>query len=158
MTRLAWGALMLWLVVVVAGSGLAWVAIDEAGRSVGSSEPTTAAPLPTASATRRPSTTPSTTRTPAPSHTRTPSTPTRTRPAAPERVRTWSGTPGSVTVACRGSVASLRSATPADGWRAEREDDVPGVQVKFEGSENSILVGATCDSGGVPRFRVVADE
>jgi len=63
-----------------------------------------------------------------------------------------------VTVACRGSVASLRSATPADGWRAEQEDDGPGVQVKFEGSENSVIVGATCDSGGLPTFRVVADD
>jgi hypothetical protein len=165
-TRMAWGGVLLWLFVVVAGSAVAWVAIDEAGRGIGSSEPSfTASAGPTGSATTPPRSTPTHRPSPTsrPSSTRptsgptTGATPTTSGPTAVERVRTWSGTAGTVTVACRGAAASLRAATPADGWRAEREDSGPGVRVKFERGETTTVVTATC-AGGVPRFRVGADD
>jgi hypothetical protein len=72
--------------------------------------------------------------------------------------RTWTGTPGSVTVACTGAVGVLRGASPVDGWVVERDDHPEEeVEVKFEKSEVEIQVKASC-VGGVPKFRVETDN
>lgn len=176
-------ATVAWVGVVLAGSGVTWFAIDRAGQQVtdGSSglatEPAVvstvgAAPsVPETSAMTTTTTTTATTTT-GPSPTRsgaTPSAPTssvtkratpRTSAPAPARTvtRTWSGTPGSVTVACTGSVGVLRGASPVDGWVVERDDHPEEeVEVKFEKSEVEIQVKASCVDG-VPEFRVESDD
>lgn len=161
-----------WVAVVLAGSGLTWVAIDRAGQQVtdGSSGlATSPAVIGTVGAAP---TAPATSATAAPSPTRSgaspsaPTSPTTKRatprssapPPARTVTRTWSGAPGSVTVACTGAVGVLRGASPVDGWVVERNDDPEDeVEVKFEKGEVEIKVKATC-VGGVPKFRVETDN
>lgn len=164
-----------WVAIVLAGSGLTWVAIDRAGQQVtdGSSglatEPAVVSTVGVAPSMPA-SSDPAKTTSPAPTTSgATPSTPpssptkrATTRPPAPPPARTvtrtWSGAPGSVTVACTGVVGVLRGATPVDGWVVERNDEPEDeVEVKFEKGEVEIKVKATC-VGGVPKFRVETDN
>lgn len=174
-------AMVAWVGVVLAGSGVTWFAIDRAGQQVtdGSSglvtEPavvSTVGAAPIGPATSAPTTSTAPTATTAPSPTRSGATPSapassvtkratpRTSAPPPARTvtRTWSGTPGSVTVACTGSVGVLRGASPVDGWVVERDDHPEEeVEVKFEKSEVEIQVKASCVDG-VPEFRVESDD
>lgn len=173
MTRMVWGGAVLWVAVVVIASALAWVAIDQAGRQVSASgilispgaasvSSAQASRTPPPRPTRRPASEPShpQSSTNAPATTRPPivtAVPTRT-PAAPTRVRSWSGSAGTVTVSCNGTTAQLISASPADGWRAERQAVAGGVGVQFDrGDTSQMLLSATC-SGTGPVFKVVVDE
>lgn len=156
-----WGGVALWMAIVVAGSGLAWFAIDRAGRQVSTAEPlvpdrTGATSTPDTAA---PSPTPTTHPTTPTSSTPTPTVPTPT--AAPSRspttehprFRTWTGTAGSVTVSCSGSQSRLVGASPADGWRAERQESDDDISVTFERNEVEVEVQARCTASG-PVFEV----
>lgn len=75
-------------------------------------------------------------------------------PASRTVTRTWSGSPGRITVSCSGDRASLVSTSPADGWRVDVGSRGPDqVQVEFkqgeEGSEAQVT--ASCVAGS-PRF------
>jgi len=164
-----------WVVVVIAGSALTWVAISRAGGQV-TADPSAEvtqpavigtvgpAPMPTRTprhprSTHPTSTTSETTSgpsTPPPTRTASPiPTPSRTPSTAPQTVtRTWSGQAGSVTVACTGATARFRSASPSNGWSFERSDDSGSeVEVTFQRDQTEVQVKASC-VGGVPRFRV----
>lgn len=135
MKKWVWGATTFWIAVVAAGSALAWFAIDGAGRQVTPAEPlTSTTPRPTAT-TALPSTSPA-----------------PTAPGAP-RLGTWNGRAGTVTVGCSGRRGRLVAATPADGWRVEREDSASQVRVVFERSETEVRVRADCSAQG-PGFHV----
>lgn len=72
--------------------------------------------------------------------------------------RTWAGTGGRVTVSCRGSRASLVSATPADGWSVEvGSRGGEEVEVGFRRSDSEVQVQGRCDAG-TPRFSVERDD
>ena len=181
MSRRMWTfAVAAWVAVVIAGSGLTWIAIERAGDQVtvapesadatrppvlgtlgpaptaGSTAPSKpsgtssavarpTSPAPTASSTRA-----GTTTAPAPG----PSPKSSPQPAARTEVRTWAGSPGSLTVACTGGQVSFRSASPSNGWSLERDGSTDSeLEVTFKSGESEVQVRATC-SGGEPRFRV----
>lgn len=166
-----------WLAVVIAGSALTWVAIDRAGQQVtgspgaSSTQPAVVGTVGTAptsgpsarqspAATRSAEPTTSAAPTSAPAPTRT-SSPGRSGSSAPKpapvvrtETRTWTGAPGWVTVACTGSRATLKAASPNDGWSLERGDTYgDDIEVKFSSGGTEVQVKATC-VGGVPRFGV----
>lgn len=169
-------AVAAWVAIVIAGSGVTWLAIDRAGQQVSSnplsSVPTqpivvgTVGPAPKSSA--KPSRTPSRTATPTAVPTGSTSTSatttsrptsrpsahdTSSAPLAHTETRTWSGAPGSLTVSCTGQQARLKGATPSDGWSVERGDTSgDNIEVKFENGESEVQVRATCVDG-VPRFQ-----
>ena len=151
MKRWMWAGAALWLAIVGIGAGLAWIAIDGAGRQVTASEPltpdrTSAASTPT---TGLPSATPT-----EPASGPTPTTATsQPAPTDRPRFRTWTGAAGSVTVSCTGLRAQLKGATPADGWRVERTESGAEVRVRFERNEVETRVEARCSPSG-PVFEV----
>lgn len=86
---------------------------------------------------------------------RTPS-PTASAPSgqANARSRTWSGSSGTVTTACRGEAIVLRAASPADGWRVRAsEGGGSQVEVQFVSGGREVQVHSEC-SNGVPTFEV----
>ena len=131
--RLAVLAVVAWMLVVVTGSSVVWSVVRRAGDEVVAATPD--APR---SATSTPSATGST-------------------GARPEEA-TWSGTPGSVTVVCRGERIRLIRAIPSpDGYAVEVEEDGPSrVRLHFEGREehdgDEIELAAVCEDAR-PRFR-----
>jgi hypothetical protein len=177
-----------WVAVVIAGSGLTWIAIERAGDQVtvapesadatrpavlGTLGPAPTAPgMPSESGATPSGTTPSGT----PGR---PSSPTTSSPSAPltragtatprppgptvqsvpqtavrTEMRTWSGTPGSLTVSCTGGQVSFRSASPSNGWSFERDGSSgEEIEVTFKSGESEVQVRATC-AGGVPQFSV----
>jgi hypothetical protein len=167
-------AVTAWVVVVIAGSALTWVAIDRAGRQVtgsptaGETQPVVvgtigSAPTMTRTPTHKPSAgatasatpqhTPDASPVPAPTRSNSPSAPKTSTSTARTETRTWSGAAGSVTVSCTGRTARLKGTSPSDGWHVEVSDSSGGeVQVKFEREESEVQVKATC-VGGVPRFQ-----
>ena len=176
-------AVAAWVAVVIAGSGLTWIAIERAGDQV-TATPEAAGPtqppvlgtvgtaptaaVPSRTPTRSASPTPATAAPTRPAPSATPSTPV-TRPSyqpssqpAPSpavrtQVRTWSGGAGSLTVACTGRQVSFRSATPSNGWTIERGGSSgEDLEVTFKSGEGEVQVRAAC-SGGVPQFRVESD-
>lgn len=164
--KMAWGGTALWVLVVLAGSGVAWVAIDQAGQQVTvvgpsivpSTRPVTAAPVRTPSSTAKPTRTATaapSTRTSSPTVRPSPSR--ASTPAPRTRVRSWNGTAGTVTVSCTGAVLRLVGATPADGWRVEREASRSEITVKFERESAEIEVQARC-AQGTPTFRAGSDS
>ena len=172
---MAWGGAALWVVVVLAGSGVAWVAIDQAGQQVTVVGPSivpsvraqTIAPVPRTSHTPKPTRQATLTPTPAPASS-SPARPTvrptarpaptkASTPASRTRVRSWNGAAGTVTVSCTGTDLRLIGATPADGWRVERETTRSEITVKFEQESREVHVQAHC-SQGTPVFRVESDN
>jgi len=172
-------AVTAWVVVVIAGSALTWVAIDRAGNQV-TGNPTPdqtqpavvgtigAAPTRTHSpkhgprATRtspagpRATTLPSRTPSATPTSTRPGGSPSKTAASSPVQTetRTWSGAAGTVTVSCTGRTARLQGTSPGDGWHVDVGDSSGGeIEVTFKSSETEVQVQATC-VGGVPRFHV----
>jgi hypothetical protein len=167
---------LLWLAVVVVVAGLTWRVIDSAGRDVLTSG--APSPLPAAGTTPQAdggssavepqdATGPSSDSTPrstwSAGSTATPEAPTpHPPPDQPEtQVRSWQGSAGTVTTACRGAAISLQSVTPNDGWQVEVDDRGPGrvrVELTSRGDdEQETRVEAAC-SGGVPRFEVRTDD
>jgi hypothetical protein len=173
-------AVTTWLAVVCIGGELTWLVVGDAGRRVSAHTETPAGgvpavngveSVPSAGLSTRP------TARPKPRSSRTHPTPTDApathrvsrSPAAPPRrkkpaasgapsagtsqqTRTWRGEPGTVTASCQGSRISLRSTSPADGWRAEPDSSGPQrVVVTFKSEEREVDVRAVC-SRGVPRF------
>jgi hypothetical protein len=128
-------------------------------RSAGSSS----GPAAGGAATTRPSPTPG-----APTPGQTPSALTTTKrpgtsttqapaPGPRTEIRTWSGTPGFVTVSCTGALAVRKGASPSDGWSFEAGDaSGDSVEVTFRNGGTEVQVHATC-VGGVPRFSVESD-
>ncbi len=181
--RMLMGGLAMWLGVILVGSGITWLVIDQVGRSVvtdhsaladpaprgpegtsATSRTASPTPKPAAKRTARPTKSPSAPQSSATAPTETPKPAGSTRsqePAPPRTVtRTWSGPAGRVTVSCSGSRATLMSASPSDGWRVEVEKRGPvEVEVSFsqsgEGGESH--VHADC-SGGQPQFKVEQDH
>jgi hypothetical protein len=171
-------AVTAWVVVVIAGSALTWVAIDRAGRQVTGNpaavetQPVVVgtigtAPTKTRTPTRKPSSaatsvTPqhpaSASPTPRPTRSHSPSaTKTSASEADRTQTRTWSGAAGSVTVACTGRTARLKGTSPSDGWHVEVGNSSGGeVEVTFKKNEAEVQVKATC-VGGVPRFQAESD-
>jgi hypothetical protein len=69
-------------------------------------------------------------------------------------VRTWSGTGGTITVACTAATIRLTGASPDDGWRVEQGSRGPEqVEVTFASGTREVQVQASC-SRGAPSFRV----
>ncbi|RNM15770.1 hypothetical protein EFL26_06190 [Nocardioides pocheonensis] len=124
------------------------------------STPSPSSPAHTRTPTARPSRTPSSTAPPSarptgsgPTKQASPSTKTAA-PAQRIETRTWTGSAGFVTVSCTGSLATLKGASPADGWSYERGDDSgDSVEVKFTNGGTEVQVHATC-VGGTPQFHV----
>ena len=123
-----------------------------------------ATPSPGHAATGAPSTPPSPSVTPSTVRpTPRPPTPTKSSGTAPTQTsqpspstqtRTWSGTPGFVTVACTGTQAVRKGASPSDGWSFEAGDaSGDSIEVTFRNGDTEVQVRATC-SGGVPQFSV----
>lgn len=146
-----------WVLVVAAVAAVTFVVVDRAGRGVGqASAARTVAPLPSRSVSPPPSpgpatstATPSSTPTPvtarsaaAPSPTRTSRrpTPTPTPAVRPAGTRTASFTTegGTVVASCAGTVLTLGSITPRDGWRFEKESEHGGLEVKFTAREEDV--------------------
>lgn len=124
------------------------------------------APSNDASATSSPSTTP-TPSTPSaspsePSPSATPDPPTEqpSTPAIAER-RTWQGQAGSIVAACDSTGIRLVSAQPANGFRAEAQNEDGMLKIDFEGREDEsgtdVSVVARC-VGGVPSFVVRGED
>jgi len=178
MSRRMWVlAVLAWVGVVIAGSALTWIAIDRAGQQVtgspasttttqppviGTVGPPPTGPTPSAPGQSGPSAStsaPLPTTSPSPTHAPTTrpgtSTPrTSSPPVTRTETRTWSGTGGWLTVSCTGGRATLKSASPNDGWSFERGDDAgDAIEVKFEGGDTEVKVRATCVAG-VPQFHV----
>jgi hypothetical protein len=165
----------IWLAAVVTVAGIAWLAINTAGRQV------TAAPISAPIGTRLPATpSGSALLSPVPSATPTvpkststrsspPIRPTRTATAKPKNTTgsdpTWTGpatitgmfstTAGRVKVNCTGRQISLAGgyAQPAPGWSVRVQSDGPRqVQVLFQiHNQQAVVVFAHC-SGGRPQF------
>jgi hypothetical protein len=174
-------AVSAWVAVVIAGSGLTWIAIERAGDQVTVTPESADATRPPVLGTLGPAPTVGTTATSSGTPSGTPTTATRpsspspvapsTRPgttapapasspkpppppAARTEVRTWSGAAGSLTVSCTGAQLSFRSASPSNGWSLERDGSSNSeIEVTFKSGESEVQVRATC-SGGVPQFRV----
>lgn len=74
-----------------------------------------------------------------------------TKPPAPSPTlvaRTWNVEGGVVSVACSNQVITLRSASPADGWRVRIESRGPDrVKVEFVAAEREISVSGVCVAG-----------
>jgi hypothetical protein len=127
-------AVLAWVAVVAAASGVTWAVINAAGQQVlaGGELPSQVQVPPSA-----------------------PAKPTAPAPApAPsqQRTRTWEGSAGSVTVRCSGRGASLQSASPDDGYGVEVGSRGPGeVEVTFKGGGGEVQVKGTC-AAGTPRF------
>ena len=145
-----------WILVVAAVAAVTFVVVDRAGRAVGqASAARTVAPLPsrsvspppapspaTRTATPSSTPTPATARTTAPSPTRTSSRPAPTptpavRPAA-TRTASFTTEGGTVVASCAGTVLTLGSITPRDGWRFEKESEHGGLEVKFKAREEDV--------------------
>ena len=186
MSRRMWAfAVAAWVAVVIAGSGLTWIAIERAGDQVtvapesadatrppvlgtlgpaptsGSTAPTGTPAATPPVVTRSPSSGPATQSTrpgPTTAPTTSPSEKSSPQPAARTEVRTWSAAPGSLTVACTGAQLSFRSASPSNGWSLERDEPSGSeIEVTFKSGESEVQVRATC-SGGAPQFRVESDS
>lgn len=182
MSRRMWAiAVAAWVAVVIVGSAVTWIAIERAGDQVSATPesaettqppvlgtvgpaPSTAPGTPTTSVAPTPH--PSTVGTAGPTASSRPSTTPRpatafpkpsSQPAPRTVVRTWSGAPGSLTVACTGGQVSFRSATPSNGWSFERNGSSgEDIEVTFKSGESEVQVLAIC-SGGVPQFRVQSE-
>ena len=146
-----------WVLVVAAVAAVTFVVVDRAGRGVGqASAARTVAPLPSEASSLPPSPTPSPTSAPVRPTTSTP-TPTRTAPPAPTRTsrppapvttptlrlaetRTASFTTegGTVVASCAGTVLTLGSITPRDGWRFEKDVEHGALEVKFASSAEDV--------------------
>lgn len=153
MNKVAWGGAALWLLVVTVGAGVAWIAIDRAGQQISTSGPSLSTPSPAPTDTTRVPATPRSSQ--PPSTASSPTAPTSPTPA--RAVRTWSGQPGSLTVACVGTTGRLVSATPADGWRVDHGGSDSRVEVTFESGAKEVEVRATCATTK-PVFEVRADD
>lgn len=136
-------SVVVWCLVVAAGSSLVWVIISGAGQDfVGQDR---ALPDTSASTTVPPATGSTTT---------SPSTDASTEAATST---TWSGSAGVVTTRCNGSRISLVRALPsADGYVVEVKDRGPDeVDVEFEGRGDETVpetrVRARCVDG-TPRY------
>ncbi len=141
-------AVVAWVAVVAAASGLTWAVISSAGQQALSGDRlTTPDALPEPSPlTASPPTVPAPT---APVPTITPS---RTAPTYVERV--WRGTAGTVVARCVGGRLDLRSATPNDRYHVDVEASGPDeLEVGFDSELDEVKVRGTC-RGGVPRFDV----
>jgi hypothetical protein len=173
-------AVTVWVAVVIAGSALTWLAIDRAGQQVTGS-PTASetqppvvgtigpAPISTASPSSRhsggtprssgpaapTSASPTARATSAVPTKRPSSSATKTSSVAPRTVtRTWTGAAGFVTVTCSGAQATLKGASPADGWSYEPGDESgDSVEVKFSNGTTEVQVRGSC-VGGTPQFTV----
>ncbi len=175
-------AVTAWVVVVIAGSALTWVAIDRAGSQVtGNPDPAETQPAvvgtlgsaptrthspkdgpsATSTAPASPRRTPSRTPSPTAGATRPDATsPSKTAASSPVQTetRTWSGAAGSVTVACNGRTAQVRGTFPSDGWHVEvGHSSGSEVEVTFKKDQAEVQVQATCVAG-VPRFRVESGD
>lgn len=133
---------VVWLLVVAGASLVTWTVIDAAGRDVvnASAEQGSASPRP-----GPPSDAPTVEPTAGARH-----------PSPRVRVATWEGAAGSVVVRCRGPVASLASATPADGWAVEVADRGPDrveVELRRDDPDGRARLRAACVRG-IPGFTV----
>jgi hypothetical protein len=137
---------VVWLLVVAGASLVTWTVIDAAGRDVvnASAEQGSASPRPTST---------SDAPTDAPTEEPTAGAP---HPSTRPRVATWEGAAGSVVVRCRGPVASLAAATPADGWAVEVADRGPErveVELRRDDPDGRARLRAECVRG-IPGFTV----
>lgn len=75
-------------------------------------------------------------------------------PAVPAAVPgQWTGSAGSVAVACTGSSISLQAASPAAGYEVETDKSGPEeVEVQFESDDAETEVEAVCGADGVAHF------
>src|SRR5690349_2422999 len=133
---------VVWLLVVAGASLVTWTVIDAAGRDVVN------ASAGQRSASPRPGPT-------SDAPTAEPTTGAR-HPTPRARVATWEGAAGSVVVRCRGPVASLAAATPADGWGVEVADRGPDrveVELRRDDPDGRVRVRSAC-LRGIPRLTV----
>jgi hypothetical protein len=154
---------LVWLLAVGFGAGLAWFAVDRAGRAV--LDPSVATQrLPVLAASTAP--TVSASPTPAPPSPATSSPDTSSRPSS--TVSQPSGpvaaaqptAGGTVAVRCDGAAVKLSYATPRPGWSTQVRDAGPDeVRVRFErgghgGEHTQIDIRATCTASSRPVFDV----
>ncbi|MGZ5416378.1 MAG: hypothetical protein ACXWDI_04295 [Nocardioides sp.] len=179
--------ILVWILVVAVVSGVTWAVIDSAGDTllagdtqVGETQPPPPPPPASASASSPAGTSPQASRTtqpgpsgepsgtssPSRSPAAQPSSPTTTadspRPGLTQSAsgveRVWEGQPGLVAVRCEDARATLKSASPNNGYRVEVEKRGPEeIEVKFESASRELNVDARC-ANGVPRFDVEADD
>src|SRR4051794_24010430 len=119
----------------------------------GSPSPSAASPAPSSSSSPRPSGSAKPQTTPTPTPTKSggaPPQPTHSAPSASApSTKSFSTAGGVVAATCRGSVVSLESARPADGWSVEVKDRGPDrVEVRFENdSGDRTEVRVSCSHG-----------
>jgi hypothetical protein len=133
---------VVWLLVVAGASLVTWTVIDDAGRDVvnASAEQGSASPRPGPTS-EAPTAEP---------------TSDARQPSPRLRVATWEGDAGSVVVRCRGPVASLAAATPADGWAVEVADRGPDrveVELRRDDPDGRTRLRSECVRG-MPGFTV----
>ncbi|MFN8096868.1 MAG: hypothetical protein U0Q21_01055 [Dermatophilaceae bacterium] len=135
---------VLWALVVAATSALAWLAIGRSGRELAAIDA-----LPSATPGATTASTGSDTPPPSASTTPTrPNAPTSGPPPATATSLTTRG--GRVTVTCRGSLLTFRSATPADGWSVDGPLMEDGrLELKFVAADAEIEISGRC-ANGVP--------
>ena len=142
-----------WLVAVVLASWLSWTAIDAAGRQVVAPLPAASVPASAGTATTETGAGTSATTSPTVTATQSPTAPTATPtptagPAASRRTVTTAG--GTVAAACLGQTPTVEYATPADGWRAEVEQEGgEGLRVDLRSEDERIRLEISCAGGAV---------
>lgn len=128
-----------WMGVVLVGSSLVWVVISRVGGEM-SRQPVAAEPVG-----------------PEPDRVAGGSSP--ELPPSAITSDTWSGTPGTMRVSCRGTTVTDWSASPDVGWYLETEREDGGVRAAFEqaGEGREIRVAAVCTPDG-PTFQTSSEE
>lgn len=156
----------LWVVFALVAVGSGWLAVRMVGGAI---TPTTVPVLSAEDVSRRlatASTAP--TRSSEPSRTATPTrttAPTRTsdgptqQPEAKAVVRTLSSTGGTVVAACTGDLVTVRSVSPAVGFRVDELEQGPDaeVEVRFVSSASEVKITIECVDG-VPRAETEVDD
>lgn len=138
-----------WVVVAAAGATLTWAVISRAGTGVSGGLETLPSSAPTSSSSEP---RPGTTLSPEPSGSGSTSSGSTSPPSSTPVVRTWQGSAGYVSAACRGSSIELTGATPSSGFTMEVDDVGPDrIRVEFENDESRTRVEAECVDG-VPVF------
>ena len=132
-----------WVLVVAGTSAAIWFVIERAGAAVAPARGGQGTPFPAL---------------PASSATPTSSPSASVSPTARTSVTdSWLGAAGRVTVSCKGSIVTLQSASPADGYRLEGREGggTHRLEVEFEGPRET-KVTATCKAGA-PVFASTSD-
>jgi hypothetical protein len=122
-------SVLAWVLVVCVAAGVTWAVIDGAGGNLGTAdEGSSVLAVPTTS--DSPGLSPSKV------------------PPEPKQPGVWHGPAGLLSVRCDGRRVRLESATPADGYGVEVDNNgTPELEAKFESATRELRVNVTCVDG-----------